>query len=217
MSTLPGSERYKREWTPQRRPSKTQPYIDKANTIPIIQVLLDVCQTSIPTGMTAGSWKTWCPFSFEHPDRIKKGFRVYEITNTSHCFILHGSMRPVRLVQLAKELPAITAAYWLLDHYDMSRPRSYKARFNELLVAREQRSSTLGSSAYLVEALQVELGHVDGYEMRQFDTDVTTALEAELEGLDKLLVGPATEAGMHQWYTKARDRLVQIVKEGEQE
>lgn len=214
MTSLPGADRYQRSWADPRRESRHKPVIDQANQISIVKVLYDICGIYTPSGMTAGSWKQFCPFDFEHPDRNKKGFRVYETTNTSYCFVLHGTMRPVRLVQLTKEFSTSRAAYWLLDYYGLVKPKSYRKRFEELLIAREQRQTTAGNPAYLVEALHHALAQVPNYNGRQFDSDVTELLDEHLVKLDSLLGHKPSEEQLRQWLMTAKDRLVQVI-EGE--
>lgn len=54
-------------------------------------------EVEVPDG--SGSRKTWCPFGITHPDGGRESaLRLYEDTNTAHCFACGKSWSPVSLM-----------------------------------------------------------------------------------------------------------------------
>jgi hypothetical protein len=187
--------------------------IERANDISIFKVLADVFNIYHPP--EGRSYKGYCPFAWEHPDGgLDKGFRTYPSTNSAHCFVMHGYLGPVKLVQIGQDLRPVEAAKWLLREYGLLKPRSYQARFAEVREEMEARERSIGSTAYLVEALQSYLARVPGYEDKQFSSQVAGVMEEELERLDALLVSPGDpRRAVRDWYYNARRHLTQVVEE----
>lgn len=188
MTMLPGSEKYMRivnEAEPAKR--EAMDLIQRANDLPILDVLRDWFELNIPDSGDR-SWKDYCPFGWEHPDGgVDRGWRVYPSTNSSYCFVLHGALRPVRMVQMRDDVRATIAAKKLLEHYGKLRPRGYRQRMEELIAAREMVRTSLGSPADLIEALQHNLFRMPGYIEHQYDPKVAAAVDAALGRLDDML------------------------------
>lgn len=188
--------------------------IERANRISIFTVLEDFFGIRHPA--SGRSYKGYCPFGFEHPDGgIDKGWRTYPATNSSYCFVMHGFMPPVRLIQIRRDVKATTAARHLLEHYGLLRPRPYHERFKELVAERETRLTNIGQTAYLVEALHTALAAHPSYAEAQFSDRFSGAVESELERLDALLAdkGSATEEGVREWFRQAKQELTQLLED----
>lgn len=194
---------------------QAQRLIERTNeVVSVFDVLTDFFGISHPS--QGRSYKGYCPFGFEHPDGgSEKGFRTYPATNSSYCFFQHGSMPPVRLIQIDKGWKAVRAAYFLLDHYGLSKPQHYRKRFAALQIARETAGANLGRTSYLVEALHTGLASHEKYQDAQYTDTFSAALEEELETLDGLLADrdTATEEAVREWYAKARRRLLEVLNE----
>jgi len=212
---LPGSDKYRSGLiggysaghTP--KPSTAEGLIARANAISIFTVLRDEFGIDHPS--EGKSFKGYCPWSNEHKDGgIAKEWRTYPATNSSYCFKGHGFMPPVRLIQMKEEIPVMKAAASLLERYGLLKNTHYKERFNELLIAREQREA-VGDISYLVEALQMALATTPGYDKRQFADEVMAATETELEILNDLLAGHGDEEDVREWYLSARSRLRSVI------
>jgi hypothetical protein len=215
MNYLPGSERFARphpvnKWVNLR--------VDMANRdVSVLKVLKDLWQVYVPEGMGHKSWKTFCPLGWEHPDGgVDKGFRVYEATNTAYCFVMHGSLSPVRLAQIKWGGSNDKAARRLLEMYGLGR-RPWRERYEELLEQYE-RSQQPGIQSNIVEALQVRLSTESNYWALQYEPSVIEAMERELEELDVLFTGghPSDEQ-VRAWYQSAIDRILLKVREVDQD
>ena len=211
MSTLPGSDRYRKaEVTKPLRPD--DPLV-VANNIPVIRVLRDLWSVQVPEGLGHRSWKTYCPLGWEHPDGgVSKGFRVYEQTNTSYCFVMHGSLTPIRLAQIRWGGPQRRAARRLLEVYQLGR-RHWRERYQEVLYEREMRERASSSAAYVVEALRMALTAVPGYEERQYEPRVVELVEAELEALDEMMRTNPSDKILRDWYYQTKEQLVSKITE----
>lgn len=196
-----------------RAPDSGTRLIERANEISIFGVLEDLFGIKVPS--EGRSFKSYCPYAFEHPDGgVEKGWRTYPSTNSSFCFVMHGYLDPVRLVSIQRDVRPVEAAKWLLRHYGLLKPVSYGRRMQELLAEREASVQRVGSTAYLVEALQAALSAIPAYAERQFAPDVAAAMEEELEGLDAILVnirGDPSEP-VRSWYSEAKRHLSRIVE-----
>jgi hypothetical protein len=183
--------------------------IERANEVSVFDVMKDFCNLEVPEG--GRSYKTFCPFQFEHPNSLDKNFRVYPATNSAYCFEMHGMLRPVRIVQLQKDLKATKAAIVILERYGLMKPRHYRERFNELLVEREQAKTEVGDTNYIVEALHTSLRSHPAYDEVQYRAVFRQALDEELVRLDRLVQSGYDETVVRSWYERARDRLRAIV------
>jgi hypothetical protein len=198
---------------PKRHPALT--LIERANEeASIFDVMKDFCAIEVPEG--GRSYKTFCPFQVEHPHALDKNFRVYPATNTAYCFEMHGLLRPVRIVQLQRDVKATKAAVSILERYGLMKPRKYGARFNEMLVEREQQIPELGEMSYIVEALHTSLRSHPAYDEVQYRASFQNALDEELGRLNQLVENRYDVSSVRSWFEAARDRLRAIVvAEGE--
>lgn len=201
-ATLGGSDKYR-----QASPRRGSPLIEQANAVSIFDVLRDFMGIDIPnTG--SKSWKTDCPFNFEHGDGGRdKGWRVYPSTNSSYCFVLHGVLDPVRLIMLRKDLSAKRAAYVILENYGLLKSRNYRERYDQIVAEREMRSAGVGQPAVLVEALHSSVRADPRYIEKQFDVEFNVVLEKALEELDVLLARKADGDEVRVWFVKANADL----------
>lgn len=200
---------------PTRVSNKAREDVDRANTLVNIgQLLRDKFGVWSPDGLDR-SWKINCPFNFEHADGgVDKNCRVYPDSNHAYCFadLRHGLLSPVRVWQLKTDTAPMVAAKALLELYGLTRRTGWRDRYVELLKMRES-STAPGAPAYAVEALQSALGQVEDYDQRQYDGDVTTAMEDELEKLDRLLAKSTSgREALREWYVSARDRMSEVVR-----
>lgn len=211
MRYLPGSERFQR---PSQEKIRVNSVVDRANKqVPVIRVLNDLWNSYVPSGLGHRSWKTFCPLGWEHPDGgLDKGFRVYESTNTAYCFVMHGSMGPVRLAQMRWGGKQERVAYRLLEAYGLGK-RPWRERYEELLATYET-THRPGAPSNVVEALQVRLSTEAGYAQLQYFPAVVTVMDAVLEGLDVLYGGSGlTEEKIRQWYESALEEILAVVRE----
>ena len=200
---LPGSERYRVSQDAGAAYGTT--LVDRANAVSIHDVLRDFLDINVPV-FHERSWKDYCPFGFEHPDGgVDKGWRIYSMTNSSYCFVQHGSMGPVRLVALRKELSHKKAAYAILDRYDLIKPRHYRQRYDELIQAQATRMESIGNLADLVGALHQALSQEPFYAERQFTTEFAEQMEAALGELNDLT--SSSPEAVREWFTRAKSEL----------
>ena len=190
-----GMDQYrKREETRKKR----NPDIERARKVPIHDVLRDFCNITVP--YSEGSYKTYCPFSSEHPDGGKdRTMRVYSATNSAYCFALHGNMDPVSLVVLLKGIPARVAAQQVLQKYNIPSRAPWRQRYQEILLDSERRESQAVDAAALVEALHVALSQEPHYLDSLFSRRLNDVLEARLQVLDSI-VGTANEEEIREWF-----------------
>ena len=212
MTSLPGAERFQRP--PQEQPRKrSRDPVVQANRIPIIRVLSDLWNVHVPEGMGHRSWKTFCPLGWEHPDGgIDKGFRVYEQSNTAYCFVMHGSLTPVRLAQMKWGGKQFRVAYRLMEQYGVGK-RHWKDRYEDVLRELDARADGSRNGAVYVEALQLGLSNIANYTRLQFEPEIVRALERELTDLDELVAGHPTDDQIRGWYRKAIDKMNAVVVE----
>lgn len=208
MSVPAGWDRYRKVQVV--KPPRPNDPVVLANRIPVIRVLRDLWSAQVPEGLGHRSWKTYCPLGWEHPDGgVDKGFRVYEQTNTSYCFVMHGSMGPVRLAQLRWGGRQQRAAQQLLEHYQLGKKRHWRERYEEVLLASESRQEI--SPAYVVEAFRMALSQIPGYSEHQYDEAVWSLVETELDALDEFVRQKPDEAQLRIWYAAAKDRLIRTI------
>lgn len=211
MSELRGAEKYRRPPEDDPRRKRLNAEVERANTVPIQTVLQDVFHLYVPSDLFR-SWKTTCPFSYEHPDGgLEKNMRIYA-SNTAYCFGAHGVLTPVRMLQLQVNVSAVKAARMLSDRYGLARSEPYWKRMEKLVLEQATKRQQAGSPTYAVAALQTALGRVPGYRDREFDPVVTKAMEAELERLDEVLEA-RREGGVREWFRDALQRMTETVGE----
>lgn len=212
--TLRGAEKYlsavRSEQESNKRLSFAEQLIDRANQVSIFDVLEDYFGLFLPR--VGGSYKSHCPFSYEHPDGgLDKGWRTYPSTNSSMCFVLHGYMPPVRLVAIKYGKKQSKAAEQILKNYDLLRPANYRDRYSELVSAMEQRDNeTIGNPQHAVQALNLVLRNSPNYTNRQFDSDVMRGMEVVLESLDRVIEA-GDPAMVRLWFDKAKIAMLKIV------
>ena len=213
--TLRGASKYLMAAEAKRTsaPTWAERLIERANEVDIFDVLEDFFEITVPR--EGSSYKSHCPFAFEHPDggRLDKGFRTYPGSNSAMCFVMHGYLGPVRLIQLRYSLKAVTAAEKILNAYGLNRPRPWRDRIREVMVEAEQRQTRpgVGDPAHAAEALNIALRKEPAYLRRQFDPDVLNAMEVVLDRLDMVMQGGDPE-DVRRWYDRAKSVMVQIVK-----
>lgn len=203
--SLPGAERYGREPEPDRARSEAQRAIDRANAIPIQDVLRDRFGIEVPRDLTS-SWKTRCPFGFEHADGdASPGMRVYP-TNTAFCFVLHGFLSPVKMVMMARDCGATAAARELARTYGLEDDEPYWERMGRLIAESEQPRPT-GFVTNAAQAMVQALHRIEGYDTRQYDEPILSALEERMEVLNSA-VNSKQPGALRAWL----DETVECVK-----
>jgi hypothetical protein len=206
---LRGAEMYRRKPVDDPRLKALRAEVDKSNTVPIQTVLKDLFGIYVPGGLDR-SWKTTCPFGFEHPDGgVERNMRVYG-SNSAYCFAMHGFLTPVRLVQLRNEVTQRRAARILAEQYGLAKREPYWVRMQQLVLDQATKVQEAGSPTHAVAALQAALERHESYTMRQFDPDVTQAMEVELERLDEVLRA-REEGGVRAWFREALTRMSRIL------
>lgn len=210
---LDGAEKYREKPTEDPRRRGRSDLIEQANAVPIQDVLKDLFGIHVPLELEK-SWKTDCPFGFEHADGgIDKNFRVYP-TNTAYCFAMHGGLSPVRLVMMQRDLPPTRAAQVLADRYGLAKREPYWEKMNRLILERETASTSTGSPEHAVEAMQTALERIPGYSARQFEERILAAVEERLEELDVAI--RSREAGaVREWLAETTKYVTEQLEETE--
>lgn len=158
------------------------------------------------------SYKSYCPFQFEHPVEWEKNFRSYPGTNTTYCFEMHGALGPVRLIQLKEDIGPIEAATKLLDAKGLLKPKDVGERWAEVIAEREKKN--LGSASYMVEALNTNLAMHPSYADGSISSGFMDVMEEQLNVLDIILNDPrASDVVVRAWYSRARVKLLQALDE----
>lgn len=201
--SLNGAEKYRREESPPRRPGDD--LIARAMQVPIQSVLRDLFGLHVPFDLDR-SWKTNCPFAFEHPDGgIDKNFRVYP-SNSAYCFAMHGGLNPVRIVMIQRDLPAKKAAQHLADRYGLIGQEPYWKKMQRLVLESENERAGGGSPQHAVEAMQSALARLEGFTARQYDEDVLAVIEDRLEKLD-LVIRSGVDGAVRSWLSETVDAV----------
>lgn len=180
--------------------------IERANSASIFDVLNDFAGAGVEFGVKSAKWD--CPWNYEHGDGgLDRGFRVYPDTNTAYCFIIHGSMDPVRVVQIQEGVPRAVAAKRVCEKYGLRKP-PWRDRYAQLVLEREA-AGKIVNSATLGEALHRAIGiDADPWRNPKLAEAFTRALD-EMEEVIPL----ATEAEMRDWYRVAKARLLSLKEE----
>lgn len=207
---LAGAEKYQRQVSVRR--TSGMELVDRANSaVSLFDVLEEFFGISHPR--SGRSYKGFCPFGFEHPDGgLDKGWRTYPATNSSHCFVMHGLLNPVRLMQIKSDQKPVKAAVRLLEHYGLIAPKHWRERYQDVLLEREQRQRSVGNPQHAVEALGMALASVPGYDVRQFDPDVMRAMEIVLERLDDAVSASDPEQAIRKWYKAAKTGMARVIQ-----
>jgi hypothetical protein len=191
--------------------------IEKANdAVSIFDVLAE--EFGIRHPREGRSFKGHCPFGFEHPDGgIEKGYRTYPETNTSHCFVMHGQLTPVRLIALQNDWSQRRSAEYLLRKAGLLDARPWQERWNEMETERiAPATPDLGDPQDLVEALHESLRGHPAYPAGGVSPTLSDALDARLRVLERVLgTGLATKEHVAAWYEATKIRLRQVLDEEE--
>jgi hypothetical protein len=149
------------------------------------------------------SYKGYCPFAFEHPDGgMDKGFRTYPGTNSAYCFVQHGYLTPVRLIQLKDDLTVVEAAKKLLDSKGLLEPPDPFKRWHEVKAAHDREE--IGEPQVLVEALHTKLAQHPGYVEHAMDQRFMQVMEHQLGVLDRILADErVSDFVVRAWFSKA--------------
>lgn len=207
---LPGADKYLKHDEPDNRSRATR-FVDKINAeVRLSTLLQDEFGIYIPDEIVR-SWKTYCPWSFEHPDGgTDKTLRIYP-SNSAYCFALHGVLTPVRIVQIQHECGSYKAAHILAEKYGLAQRKPYWERMNELVLEQATRKKNRGPLSYAAEALRQALVQVPGFQWREFDDDVVAEVGRQLERLDDL---DDREGAAREWLVEAVASVTQVVKTG---
>lgn len=179
--------------------------IDTANELVDIVTACELVGMDLPWG-GAGSMKLFCPFGeVSHSDGGRdKSFRIYEDTNSAHCFACATTWRPVSLVATAKDITEEAAAQSLLESKGY-RPKNVDDILNELIREDEPQPS----QESLARALSTFCARISPeWEDRQLDTDVSRAYRMCLEPLS--LVTDA--AGAERWLAAAKTVMTRALE-----
>lgn len=150
------------------------------------------------------SWKTICPFGWEHADGgIGKNFRVYP-SNSAYCFELHGSLTPVRVIMMSRGCGAHRAAMYLDSKYALTVPKEvYWEKMKRLVLERETREVSVGNAQNAVEAMHTALHRLPGYADVSLDEEMLGTIEERLEELDRVL--RARDGSVRVWLAETVD------------
>ena len=185
--------------------------IERANDINFFDVLKEFFEIDLPR--TGTPYASHCPFTFEHPKPEEKKFRSYPDSNSGYCFVMHGSLTPVKLIALRKGISWRKAAEFLLDHYGLLRPRPYPERWAELQAARQAREEApeVGDTSDIVEALRTSLAAHPAYTEAQYDSEYLRRFDRLLRALDDLIERGAPEEVIRQWFQIAKARMIELL------
>jgi len=190
--------------------------VARADEISIFRVLKDFFDIDLPS--EGRSYKSWCPFGFEHPDGgITRTWRTYPGTNSSYCFEGHGYMTSVRLISIQRDWGSYKSAKYLLEIYGLMKPKNYRERFNQMVSDRAMRQDSIGPVSDLVEALHVALRGHPMYERHQFDVAFQQEFERGLAVLDGMLSVKATEVELRAWFAEVRGLLGKVLDDCQEE
>lgn len=203
---LPGSEKYRDAAVTETKPWEDELVVKANEEVPITSVLNQYFHADVPED--AYGWKTWCVQKWEHKDNgVDKQFRVYSDTNTAHCFAIHGLYTPVRLWRLRTGSPTLKdAARDLLRVYGIRvKEPTYQERFEEI---REEASRVRAvTTDGMLEALQVFLGTVPDYSVRQFDPEVLRVVNSVIEEVQEFCSQNPSLEEARLWLRRVQDRL----------
>jgi len=212
---LPGADRYYTAAQERQRRMRGQTWqerlIERADDVSIFDVLEDFFGLSLPR--TGDSFKSKCPFYYEHADGgLDKGWRTYPGSNSSMCFVMHGYMGSVRLIQNKYSISALPAAKRILGNYGLLKPKHYTERYNDVLMEMEHRQqNTVGNPQHAVSALNIALRNLPSYTSRQFDSDVMEAMAVVLERLNEV-ASKGDPNLVREWFAGAKKIMTHVVE-----
>jgi hypothetical protein len=184
-------------------------YVERADReVSIFDVLTDFFNINVPR--SGISYKTYCPFAFEHEDGgTDKGFRTYPGTGTAYCFVMHGKLTPVRLIAYSRGWRYDRAARYLLDRYGLLH-RPWPERWAELQAERSM-SVGIGDPQELVAALHDGIRTHPADPAGGLSPKLSRAVEQEMDILDKLLTEGAGRDAVEAWFSQAKVRLIGLL------
>lgn len=184
-------------------------WVQLANdNIRIEDVINEYFNPDLPVPYNSTSWKTSCPFQYEHEDAgFEKQFRVYSETNSCYCFKMHGHMDPVSLWQT--RLPGSSrrqAAIDLLEAYGVeTKTKDWRERFRET----QAHSKRSFDPVPVTQAFQVMLHSLPDYDRRQFEEgvieDVDTALREIVMGVPQF----SSFEDLEEWFNGLKGAFIE--------
>lgn len=162
----------------------------------------------LPIPYHTTSWKTSCPFEFEHEDfGFEKQFRVYSETNSCHCFKMHGHMDPVYLWQ--SRLPGLSrrqAAIDLLETYGIdTKTKNWRERFRETQAEADVEFDPMP----VKRAFQAMLRTLPDYDHRQFDGDVITDVDTVLSEIEQKVPTFKSAKQLQSWFNAVKGMFIE--------
>lgn len=203
---LPGSEKYRDAPNHQEAPWEDELVVRANEEVSIVSVLNDYFHADVPEN--AYGWKTYCVQKWEHRDGgIDRQFRVYSDTNTAHCFAIHGLYTPARLWRIRTASPTLKdAARDLLRVYGIRiKEPTYQERFTAIREASSRTSKVTPDG--MLEALQVFLGTIPDYTVRQFDPNVLRVVNSTVEDIQEFCSRDPSLEEARQWLQRAQAQL----------
>jgi hypothetical protein len=197
---IPGLDKYR----PQASAQPVDFWVALANErVRIEDVINQHFNPDLPVPYHTTSWKTSCPFAFEHEDfGFEKQFRVYSETNSCYCFKMHGHMDPVSLWQ--SRLPGLTkrqAAIDLLETYGIdTKTRNWRERFRET----QAEAASAFDPGPVKRAFQVMLLSLPDYGKRQFDEDVIADVDTVLKEIEEKVPKFRSRKSMERWFDSVK-------------
>ena len=178
---------------------------DKVRIEDVINTYFD---PDYPIPYNATSWKTSCPFQYEHEDfGFEKQFRVYSETNSAYCFKMHGHLDPVILWQ--SRIPGATrrqAAIDLLETFGIeTKTKHWRDRFRE---ARAEKQMQFDPGP-VVQAFQVMLQSLPDYGRRQFEGDVIEDVDVCLKEIVEKVPTFSSLEDMEVWFNHLKDIFIE--------
>lgn len=202
---IPGLDKYR----PQAENRPVDYWVALANDrIRVEDVINEHFAPDLPIPYHSTSWKTSCPFEFEHEDfGFEKQFRVYSETNSCFCFKMHGHMDPVILWQ--SRLPGLSrrqAAIDLLESYGIdTKTKNWRERFKETLAE----SEASFDPAPVKRAFQVMLISLPDYGRRQFEGDVITDVDTALKEIERKVPEFKSRKQLERWFNAVKGMFIE--------
>jgi hypothetical protein len=163
--------------------------------------IVDACNIA-GMGTSGGNAKQWCPFGeIAHSDGgMAKAFRIYEDTNTAHCFACQATWTPVKLVAQVRDVSYESAADYILTLINYVAP-DVDSQWAALMSQQQKVNAD-----DLAEALKVAcLRMAPDWEVRQFEDLVAHKFRQCLDLLPKI----HTEEAANKWLTIAKQAMKQ--------
>lgn len=172
--------------------------------VPIAEVLAE-CGIVVPSEIV-GSWKTSCPFAYEHADGgLDKNCRTYP-TNHMFCFASHGTLRPTQIIARKRRMTRMQAAETLLDERGLLKPRTARDMWQAADERAREVHNTLGKHTDAVTALQRAVADLP---LDDFDPAVQQAWQEVLRNLDTVMANPDSGLNdLRNWLTASREHFI---------